>query len=115
MKSGILFACHYLEIVCAVREDSGMDYQVKNANYERVLIVMEKYLKERYAHLCDCPRCTKDIVAIALNYLPPHYYVEEEKDKELGSPWVMVETAVTEAIDKVMENPNHSQCDRQSA
>jgi hypothetical protein len=49
-----------------------------------------------------------DIAAIALNYLPPHYTVNPNYGKENGSPWIMVETAVTEAIDRVMENPNHS-------
>ena len=80
---------------------------VVNANYERVLTVMEKFLHERYKHVCSCPRCMSDIAAIALNYLPPHYIVESDKGKEFGSPWVMVETAVTEAIDRVTENPNH--------
>lgn len=85
-----------------------MQCDVKNANLERVLAVMDKYLRERYTHVCTCPRCVSDIAAIALNYLPPHYYVEMEKDRELGSPWVMVETAVVEAIDRVMEKPNHA-------
>ncbi len=85
-----------------------MQCNVKNANLERVLAVMDKYLRERYAQVCTCPRCVSDIAAIALNYLPPHYYVDMEKDRELGSPWVMVETAVLEAIDRVMENPNHA-------
>jgi hypothetical protein len=42
-----------------------------------------------------------------MNYLSPHYIVESDKGKEFGSPLVMVETAVAEAIDRVMENPNH--------
>jgi competence protein ComFB len=84
-----------------------MDSLVKNANYERVVAVMEKFLGERYNGVCSCPRCLNDIVAIALNYLPPHYYVDIQEEKEIGSPWVMVETAVVEAIDRVSENPNH--------
>jgi competence protein ComFB len=80
---------------------------VINANYERVLTVMEKILAERYKDFCACQRCLSDIAAIALNYLPPHYVVEFDGAKELGSPWVMVETAVIEAIDRVIENPNH--------
>lgn len=80
---------------------------VTNANYERVLAVMDKFLTERYQDACACPRCMSDIAAIALNYLPPHYIVDTKDGKEIGSPWVMVETAVTEAIDRVMENPNH--------
>ena len=69
---------------------------------------MDKFLKERYRNVCNCSRCVNDIAAIALNYLPPHYYVDISEEKEVGSPWVMVETAVVEAIDRVQENPNHS-------
>lgn len=78
-----------------------------NANHERVMSVVDKFLVDRYQNACTCPRCMSDIVAIALNYLPPHYIVETEAGKEFGSPWVMVETAVAEAIDRVTENPNH--------
>ena len=81
--------------------------KVTNANLDRVLSVMDKYLAARYRNVCCCERCVSDIAAIALNYLPPHYIVEQDGTKEYGSPWVMVETAVTEAIDRVMENPNH--------
>lgn len=84
-----------------------MDCTVKNANYERVVAVMEKLLGERYGAVCACPQCVNDIAAIALNYLSPHYYVNTQDGKEVGSPWVMVETAVAEAIDRVSENPNH--------
>jgi competence protein ComFB len=68
---------------------------------------MDKFLAERYKDACVCPRCISDIAAIALNYLPPHYIVDTKDGKEIGSPWVMVEAAVAEAIDRVMENPNH--------
>lgn len=89
-----------------------MQCNVKNANLERVLAVMDKYLRERYAHVCTCPRCVSDMAAIALNYLPPHYYVDAKTDRELGSPWIMVESAVMEAIDRVIENPNHPRYNR---
>lgn len=69
---------------------------------------MDKYLKEKYGHICSCPRCMSDIAALALNYLPPHYYVDTDAHQDVGSPWVMVEAAVFEAIDRVMENPNHN-------
>ncbi len=88
---------------------------VTNANYERVLAVLDKFRQERYREFCACPRCLSDIAAIALNYLPPHYVVENDAKKECGSPWVMVETAVIEAIDRVMEKPNHPKTETQSA
>lgn len=83
---------------------------VTNANYERVLAVMEKVIPDRFDSFCCCSRCMSDIAALALNYLPPHYIVDAENNRsgELGSPWVMVESAVTEAIDRVKEYPNHS-------
>jgi competence protein ComFB len=84
-----------------------MDCTVKNANYERVVSVVDKFLKERYRNICSCQRCVNDMAAIALNYLPPHYYVDKHEEKDIGSPWVMVETAVVEAIELVSENPNH--------
>ena len=58
-----------------------MDCNVRNANYERVVAVMDKFLKERYRNVCSCPRCVNDIAAIALNYLPPHYYVEKAEER----------------------------------
>ncbi len=85
-----------------------MDCDVRNANYERVIAVMGKLLQEQYRSACSCTRCVNDIAALALNYLPPHYYVDRDESKEVGSPWVMVETAVSEAIDRVMECPNHT-------
>jgi len=84
-----------------------MSYSVQNANYQRVMAIMEKFLKERYPSTCNCPRCISDITAIALNLLPPHYYVDSTVEGEPGSPWVMIETAVVEAIDRVSEHPNH--------
>lgn len=87
--------------------EENMDFSVKNANYERVTAVMNRFLKEGHSNVCSCPRCINDIMAIALNYLPPHYYVDKEEMLEAGSPWLMVETAVVEAIGRVAENPNH--------
>jgi hypothetical protein len=81
---------------------------VTNANYNRVVSVMEKLLAEKYHHACGCSRCISDIAAIALNYLPPHYFVEHGCcGDDHGSPWLMIETAVTEAIDRVLEQPHH--------
>jgi len=84
-----------------------MDCEIRNANQERVIAVMDRFLRERYKGICSCRRCVSDMAAIALNYLPPHYYVDMQEKREIGSPWVMVETAVVEAIDRVSENPNH--------
>ena len=89
-----------------------MDCSVRNANYEKVVTIVDKILKERDGTVCTCQRCFSDMAAIALNYLPPHYYVDLNEKKDIGSPWVMVETAVIEAIDRVAENPNHPRMNR---
>lgn len=84
-----------------------MDCNVRNANYQRVMIVMERLLKDGTLSFCSCERCLDDVAAIALNYLPPHYYVEKDDGREVGSPWVMVQTAVNQAIETVKERPHH--------
>jgi len=99
--------CNVVSIIFYLFTEAVMNCNVRNANYERVVAVMDKLLKERYRNVCSCQRCLDDIAAIALNYLPPHYYVDVNEEKEIGSPWVMVETAVVEAIDRVLESPNH--------
>ncbi len=70
------------------------DLNATNANYERIIAIMNELLTERYKDYCTCTRCRCDIAAIALNYLPPHYIVETDAGKEYGSPWVMIETTV---------------------
>jgi late competence development protein ComFB len=85
-----------------------MECHIKNANQDRVLSAINTLQKDRYSHVCSCTGCISDIAAIALNYLPPHYFANgaKETEKEAGSPWVMVETAVVEAIERVHEHPS---------
>jgi hypothetical protein len=70
------------------------DLNATNANYERVIAIMNELLTEPYKDYCTCPRCRCDIAANALNYLPPHYNDETDAGKEYGSPWVMIETTI---------------------
>ena len=105
VDSGIDFA--FIMMSKTIYRRDNMDCSVKNANYERVLSVMERLLQDSNNSVCYCPRCLNDIAAIALNYLPPHYFVQIDMSKTVGSPWVMVETAVAEAIERVVENPKH--------
>jgi competence protein ComFB len=83
-------------------------FMVKNANYDLVLSAVDKLLNNGYTHVCSCSRCRSDMTALALNYLPPHYYTETERSKAFGSPWVMIENAVIEAIERVADNPYHN-------
>jgi hypothetical protein len=85
-----------------------MECKVTNANYERVVSTINRFLADGAYEVCCCSRCVSDIAAIALNNLAPHYYVDSETDKEAGSPMMIVEAAVVEAIERVQEQPNHA-------
>ena len=83
-------------------------FKVANANYDKVFYYIDKMLSENEKY-CGCPRCRMDAAAIALNTLPPHYYVENgnKDDKDFGSPWLLIEVAVREAMTKVLGSPHH--------
>lgn len=63
--------------------------------------------------VCKCEKCTKDIMAISLNNLPPKYVVSEDgalysKINYLKNQYeVDVITEITKAAMKVKENPHH--------
>lgn len=79
---------------------------VRNANIEKVMAVIDRYLDESRMQGCTCEQCINAVVALALNYLPPHYYADAQREPEVGSPWIMVENAVEEAIEKIREEPD---------
>ena len=85
---------------------------IRNANFDKVMTVIDRYLDESRMQGCTCEQCVDAVVALALNYLPPHYYVDAQREPEVGSPWVMVENAVDEAIEKIREEPDRS-CNRE--
>lgn len=80
---------------------------VHNANHDRVLSVLNAIRREDKSGHGFCPTCTNAIVATALNSMSPHYYVEQQYDQELGSPWLVVETAVRDAIERLHAQPDH--------
>lgn len=74
------------------------------------------YLDEvlsKYPKICQCDVCKHDIVAIALNNLPPKYVVREQgelysKINSLDTQYrVDVITALTRAIMIVKDHPRH--------
>lgn len=82
---------------------------IVNANYEKVLSALKQFMgQERFKKICQCQQCISDMAAIALNYLPPHYYVDTNRGGECGSPAILVECAVLEAIETVAANARHS-------
>lgn len=94
------------------RNTTRMDYSLKNGNYELVLAVINDRLKDMNGNFCSCPRCLQDIAATALNMLPPHYFVVPGEGQEAGSPLIMVEAAVREAMERVKENQGHQRSSR---
>lgn len=83
-------------------------YLVANANFERVLAVIRKNIIQARVTFCPCGKCICIITAEALNLLPTHYYVNKELERSVGSPWILVENAVDEAVAKVQ----HRLCSR---
>ncbi len=89
-------------------EKEGLISKVENANFEKVQYYIEKVLSESPDY-CSCHRCRLDVLALALNTLPPHYYVipSHITDRDMGSPWILIEIAVREAFKKVALCPHH--------
>lgn len=81
---------------------------VVNTMESRVLDKLDEVL-ERFS-CCRCDRCKKDIVALALNKLPPQYMVlaegqpEPDTDPQTNA---QVVTAMIQAVIKVRANPRH--------
>jgi len=64
---------------------------------------------------CECERCKKDVMAYALNELPPAYMVTEPEDleatiKQLRKTYeVKVTSALIKAVQKVKAQSHHRQ------
>ena len=86
---------------------------LKNEAEQLVLRELEKQLETREPGLCRCNECIVDMAAIALNSVKPLYrfsllgtqYAAQAMNEQsyAGS----VQSAVTQAIDKVSANPAH--------
>lgn len=74
-------------------------------NIERML--------NRYDGVCKCTKCKLDIVALALNNLPPQYTVTDKgklftKIKEMDAQYeVDIFKEITKAIEVVSKHPRH--------
>ena len=82
--------------------------RIENANYEKVAYYIDKMMSESDVY-CRCIRCRMDVAALALNTLPPHYYVvpTHMHDTDFGSPWILIEMACREAMERIHKFPNH--------
>ncbi|MDK2836338.1 MAG: hypothetical protein PWP21_1115 [Thermosediminibacterales bacterium] len=83
-------------------------------NFMEILVENEiDGILENYKDICKCERCKKDIMALALNNLPPKYYVTEKgevynKIQALNQQFSTdVLTAILKAVKQVSKNPRH--------
>jgi len=86
----------------------------KPVNLAEILVerVLEDQLKKR-TDVCTCERCKADIMAFALNHLPPRYVVTNKGEALVRastlnnqiSTDLLVE--VSKAIDHIAKNPRH--------
>jgi len=86
----------------------------KPVNLAEILVerVLEEQLKKR-TDVCTCERCKADIMAFALNHLPPRYVVTNKGEALVRastlnnqiSTDLLVE--VSKAIDHIAKNPRH--------
>ncbi len=90
--------------------DSSGENILYNITERLVINRLEVALKKM--NCCRCDRCKKDIIALSLNSLSPHYAVSTsddidkliEKDEKLG---LEVTSAILKAILNVRKNPRH--------
>ncbi|MBI5179978.1 MAG: late competence development ComFB family protein [Nitrospirae bacterium] len=82
--------------------------KLENANYERVILAIERLIAANKKY-CQCMRCRLDVTAIALNGLPPKYFISPSsmEIEELASPILMVEASVLYALERVSGLPHH--------
>jgi competence protein ComFB len=90
------------------------EYKIPKNYMERVVKeTLEKLLKDR-DDVCKCEECVADMMAYALNRLPPKYIVTDRgyifsKLSEVEAQFqVDVLEAVLEAINVISKNPRHS-------
>jgi len=86
---------------------------VKNYMEDMVAQVLDDLVAKQNIDFCNCERCRADVIAVALNQLPPQYYVHEKgaaftKTTCLRNEMLTRVTAeLIKAIDKIKARPSH--------
>lgn len=98
-------------------EDMQSGLQTATALTEPPLVnLMEAFVEKRLDaalkkfKCCDCERCRKDVLAVALNKLPPLYVIEDDpdiRDLHERERAAQVATALVQAILTVKARPSH--------
>ncbi|MBM7854082.1 competence protein ComFB [Desulfohalotomaculum tongense] len=78
-----------------------------------VLQLLNEVLKNYDGSLCTCERCRQDIIALALNNLPPRYIVTDTGEiitqvsfNHFGGR-AQVIAQIVKAVETVAKNPRH--------
>lgn len=86
--------------------------QVKNYMEDLVFERLNEVL-EKYKNICTCEKCRYDIAALALNFLPPRYFVTSQgetyaRTKSLEQQFnIDILTAISHAVKIVTSHPHH--------
>lgn len=86
-------------------------YTIKNYMEEAVANMLDKVIEN--IDVCKCPKCKLDIMALALNRLPPRYFVTKEGElferlSELQEQFTVdITAAIAAAAFIVKSNPKH--------
>ena len=86
------------------------EYSLVNVNYELVASRVDDVIKR--FKCCDCERCKKDVIALAMNSLGSQYKVAREKREEILKHSTQgkiqeVSAALVQAVIKVKASPRH--------
>lgn len=84
-------------------------------NYTEIIVeqVLNDIISSKQAEICTCARCKLDIMAMALNNLPTHYFVNQtgEVYSKIAASYTefrtRVVTELTKAIMQVRNEPQH--------
>ncbi|QSQ09395.1 hypothetical protein H0A61_01758 [Koleobacter methoxysyntrophicus] len=89
--------------------------ELKNYMEDLVLMKIDEVLKDQ--KVCRCERCRMDIAAIALNNLPPKYYVTRRGEVYSRATSFNVQfeadvvAAILKAVKQVSGRPHHDRID----
>lgn len=95
-----------------VQRPASAPYRVVDANYKAVVDALGRVLNE-YPEFCGCIRCRFEVVAAALNYLSPHYYVEAGYGGyayDQGVTRLLIENAIRIAVSEVKVTRGRQGC-----
>jgi len=94
-----------------INEKNQPALELKNHMEDVVSRILEEMLPK--VDTCRCEICKKDIIAYALNHLPPKYVVTHKGElfyrlSEFTQQFeIDVQVALTEAIKVISKNPRH--------